>query len=61
MTVGVVDRLQAIDIEHDQCSVGVIAMNIRDRAAQLALEAAAIGNAQQEIGFGRGLELFDPR
>ena len=49
---GVVDRLQAIDIEHDQRAAGMIALDIGDRAVELALEAAPVRNIQQEVGIG---------
>ena len=61
MPEGVVDRLQAIDVEHDQRAAGVIALDVGDRALQLALEAAPVGNIQQEVGVGGGLQLLDPR
>ena len=61
MPEGIVDRLQAIDIEHDQRAAGVIALDVGDRAMEFALEAAPVGNIQQEIGVGRGLEFLDPR
>src|SRR6185369_10421551 len=37
---GVVDRLQAIDVEHDQRTAGAIALDVGNRAIELALEAA---------------------
>ena len=61
MSERVVDRLQAIDVEHDQRAAGVIAFDIGDRAIELALEAAPVGNIQQEVGIGGGLQFVDPR
>ena len=57
MAEGVVDRLQAIDVEQDQRAAGVIALDIGDRAIELALKAAPVGNLQQEVGIGGGLQL----
>ena len=53
---GIVDRLQAIDVEHDQRAAGLIALDVGDRAIELALEAAPVGNIQQEIGIGERLQ-----
>ena len=61
MAEGVVDRLQAIDVEHDQRAAGVIALDVGDRAMQFALEAAPVRNTQQEVGIGGGLQFLDPR
>ena len=61
VTEGVVDRLQAIDVEHEQRAARMIAPDIGDRAMELALEAAAIENAEKKIGIRGGLEFRDPR
>ena len=58
---GVVDRLQAIDVEHDQRAAGVIALDVGDRAMEFALEAAPVRNIQQEVGIGGGLQFLDSR
>ena len=59
MAKGVVDRLQAIDVEHDQRAARMIALDVGDRAMQLALETAPVRNIQQEVGIGGGLQLLD--
>src|SRR5256714_15655713 len=59
MTIGVIDRLQTVNVEHDQRPAGMIAFDVGDRAMELALEAAAVENNQQEIGI-RG-NLLNPR
>ena len=61
MSKGVVDRLQAINIEHDQRATGLIALDVGNRAVEFALEAAPVGDFQQEIGFGGGLQFVDLR
>ena len=61
MSIGVVDRFQAIDIEHDQRAAGAVALDEGDRAIELTLEAAPVRNFQQKIGIGRGLQFVDPR
>ena len=61
MSEGVVDRLQAIDVEHDERAAGTIAFDVGDRAIELALEAAPVRNAQQEVGIGGGLKFLDLR
>ena len=60
MAERIVDRLQPVDIEQDQRPARPIALDIGDRALQLVLETAAVGNAEQEIGVGGGLQLLDP-
>ena len=57
----VVDRLQAIDVEHDQCAAGAISLDVGDRAVELALKAAPVQDIQQEVGFGGRLQRLDPR
>ena len=61
MPEGVVDRLQAIDVEHDQRAAGMIALDVGDRAMELALKAAPVRNIQQEVGIGGGLQFLDSR
>ena len=58
---GVVDRLQAIDVEHDQRAAGVIALDIGDRAMEFAFKAAPVGNIQQEVDIRGSLQLLDSR
>ena len=60
MTESVVDRLQAIDVEHDQGAAGMVALDEGDRALQFALKAAPVRNIQQEVGIGGGLQFLDP-
>src|SRR6266851_2339067 len=55
----VVDRLQAVDIEHDQRAARLIALDVGDRAVELALKAAPVENVEQEVRLGRGLRLLD--
>src|ERR1700731_1095034 len=55
----IVDRLETIDVEHDQRATAVIALDVGDRAAELTLKATPVRNFQQEIGISRGLQLFD--
>ena len=56
---GIVDRLQPVDVEHDQRAGGAIALDVGQRAGELALEAAPVGNAEQKVGIGGGLQLLD--
>jgi len=58
---GVVDRLESIDVEHDQCCARMVAFDIGDRAIELALKAAAVRNIEQEIGIRRSLQLVNSR
>ena len=60
MTIGVIDRLQTVNVEHDQRPAGMIAFDVGDRAMELALEAAAVENIQQKIGIGGRLQRLDP-
>src|SRR5437667_9016416 len=60
MTVGVIDRLQTVNVEHDQRPASMIAFDIVDSAMELALEAAAVENIQQKIGIGGRLQRLDP-
>ena len=60
MTIGVIDRLQTVNVEHDQRPAGMITFDIGDRATELALEAAAVENIQQKIGIGGRLQRLDP-
>ena len=55
----IVDRLEAVDVEHDQRAAGMIALDVGDGAPEFAFEAAPVGNSEQEIGIGRRLQLFD--
>ncbi len=57
----IVDRLEAVDVEHDQRAARVIAFDVGDRAVEFALEAAPVGNIQQEIGIGGRLQFVDSR
>ena len=61
MPESVVDRLQAIDVEHDQRAAGVISLDEGDRAVQFALKTAPVQDIQQEVGIGGGLQLLDSR
>ena len=55
----IVDRLEAIDVEHDQRATAMIALDVGDRAVELTLKAPPVRNFQQEISISRGLQLFD--
>src|SRR5450756_1232044 len=61
MTEGVVDRLQAIDVEHDQRATRMIALDVGDRTIEFALEAAPVRNAEQEVGIRGSLQFLDSR
>jgi hypothetical protein len=61
MAERVVDRLEAIDIEHDQRGGGLIALDVGDRAVELALKAAPVQDTEQEVGFGACLQGLDLR
>ena len=61
VTEGVIDRLQAIDVEHNERAARVIAPDIGNRAMEFAFEAAAIEDAEQKIGIGGGLKFCDLR
>src|SRR6185437_4816564 len=37
-----------------------VALDIGDGAAKLVLESAPVGNAEQEVGIGGGLQLLNP-
>ena len=54
---GIVDRLQAIDVEHDQRAARMVTLDVGDRAIEFALEAAPVRNIEQEVGLGGGLQL----
>ena len=54
---GIVDRLEAVDVEHDQRAGRLIALDEGERPGELALEAATIEDVEQEVGLGRGLQL----
>src|SRR6516164_1951527 len=59
MTEGIVDRLQAVDIEHNQRAACVIAFDVGDGAIDLALKAAPVRNAEQEVGFRGCLQVLN--
>ena len=60
MAEGIVDRLQPIDVEHDQRTAGAVALHVGDGAGELAFEAAPVRYFEQEVGVGGRLELRDP-
>src|SRR5215510_493411 len=47
MPIRIVDRLQPVDVEHQQRGARRIALDESDRARQFALEAAAVENVEQ--------------
>jgi len=57
----VVDRFEAIDVEHDQRGGGVIALDVGDGAVELALKAAPVQDSEQEVGFSGRLQGLDLR
>ncbi|MGY4606218.1 hypothetical protein ACVW16_004630 [Bradyrhizobium sp. USDA 4474] len=59
MAEGIVDRLQPVDVEHDQRAAGAVAPHVGDGALELALKAAPVGNIEQEVGVGRSFEFGD--
>ena len=46
----IIDRLEAVDIQQDQRPARPIALDIGNRALQLVLETAAVGNPEEKIG-----------
>src|SRR5579864_9099603 len=53
MAVRVVDRLEAIDVEHDQTDRPIVAAREFQLLAGALAKPAPIGNARQRIGRGR--------
>ena len=60
VAVGVVDQLEAVQIDIDQQARLVVAGGQRKRALQLALETAPVQQAGQFVGHRQLFELGDP-
>ena len=60
VTECVVDRLETIDVEHDQRGGGMVTLDIADRAVELAGETTAIEDVEQKIPFDAVLQNLDP-
>ena len=54
----VVDRLEVVDVEHQQRAAGAVARDLREVAADLELEAAAVEQAGQRVVVGHVLQLL---
>ena len=61
VAVPVVDRLETVEIEIDQRGAGPVALDVSERALELALEAAAVERLGQRIDVDPRLELDDAR
>ncbi len=59
MAERIIDRLEAIDVEHQHRATRLVTLDEGDRPGELALEAAPVEDVEQEIGLGGGLELLD--
>src|SRR6202007_1964491 len=55
------DRLEAIDVKHDDRAARVIALDVGNRAIELALKTAPVEDIEQEIHIRRRLQLVDAR
>ncbi len=61
MAEGIVDRFEAVDIEHNQRAGRRITLDVGNGARKLALKSPAIVDIQQEVGIGPSLQLVDAR
>ena len=50
----IVDRFQAIDVEHDQRAAGMVALDVGDGAIEFALEAAPVRNVRAGSRYSAG-------
>ena len=61
MAVAVVDRLETVEIDVDQRRAGAVALDVSQRALELALETAAVEHVGQRIDVDPGLEIQNAR
>ena len=59
VAVAVVDRLEAVEIDEQQHRLAVVALQVGERALELALEAAPVEDVEQRIDVGARFELGD--
>ena len=59
MTVLVIDRLEAVEVEIDQSGRCVVAFGQRQRAANFAQEGAAVQHRQHHVVIGQGFQFAD--
>ena len=59
MAVLIVDGLEVVQVDEDQARGGAVALHMRQRAIELALEAAAVEHVEQRIGFDLLLKMAD--
>ena len=57
--VSIVDGLEAIEVYEHESGLGAVTFHMRERAFELALEAAPIQNVEERIDIGAGLKLAD--
>ena len=53
----VVDRLEVVDVEHDQADRVLVSTNLLDLGAQQLLEAPVVGEPRELVGDGLSLHL----
>ena len=61
VAVAVVDRLEAVEIDIDQRRAGAVALDVSQRALELALETAAVEHVGQRIDVDPRLEIQNAR
>src|SRR5476651_1905246 len=59
VAVLVVDRLEAVEIDEQQRRLALVALQIGERALELALEAAPVEDIEQWIDVGARFEFAD--
>ena len=59
VAVLVVDRLEAVEIDEQQRRLALVALQIGERALELALEAAPVEDVEQRIDVGARFEFGD--
>ncbi len=59
MAEGVVDHLEAVDVDEKHCGVVVVPSDAVDRPFELAHEAAAVGEVDQHVLIGEPVEQLD--
>lgn len=59
MAVGVVDPLEAVEIDEQQRRFAFVALQVGERALELAHEAAPVADVEQQVSVGARFELAD--
>ena len=59
VAVGVVDRLEAVEVEHEQRGLLAVAPAARDLHRQLALQQAAVVQAREQVVLGEVAQALD--